>query len=164
MSCCSDAGSVTGPTNKAFGSLGLTIPPSIGASRRDHPLIDRRSFVTILTLSMLTAPLAVEAQQRACRCSRCAARCHVPDQQRRVLDRAAKSRLPTIYWSRDLVEAGGFIAYGANFPDVLRQTAFVDKILKGAKPADLPIEQPAKFELVINLKTAKALGADEIIQ
>jgi len=87
------------------------------------------------------------------------------DQQRRVLDRAAKSRLPTIYWSRDLVEAGGFIAYGANFPDVLRQAAaFVDKILKGAKPADLPIEQPAKFELVINLKTAKALGADEIIQ
>ena len=80
------------------------------------------------------------------------------DQQRRILDLAAKSRLPAIYWSRDLVEAGGLMAYGANFPDVFRQAAiFVDKILRGAKPADLPVEQPAKFELVINLKTAKAL-------
>ena len=97
------------------------------------------------------------------------------DQQRRILDLAAKSRLPAIYWSRDLVEAGGLMAYGANFPDVFRQAAtFVDKILKGAKPADLPVEQPAKFELVINLKTAKALGltisqsvllrADQVIQ
>jgi len=81
------------------------------------------------------------------------------DQQRRILDLAAKSRLPAIYWSRDLVEAGGLMAYGANFPDVFRQAAiFVDKILKGTKPADLPVEQPAKFELAINLKTAKALG------
>jgi putative ABC transport system substrate-binding protein len=81
------------------------------------------------------------------------------DQQRRILDLAAKTRLPAIYWSRDLVEAGGLMAYGANFPDVFRQAAtFVDKILKGAKPADLPVEQPAKFELIVNRKTAKALG------
>ena len=81
------------------------------------------------------------------------------NQQRRVLDLAAKNRLPAMYWSRDLVEAGGLMAYGANFPDVFRQAAtFVDKILKGAKPADLPIEQPARLELVINMKTAKALG------
>jgi putative tryptophan/tyrosine transport system substrate-binding protein len=60
------------------------------------------------------------------------------DQQRRVVDLAAKSRLPAIYWSRDLVEAGGLIAYGANFPDVLRHAAtYVDKILKGAKPSDV---------------------------
>jgi putative ABC transport system substrate-binding protein len=78
--------------------------------------------------------------------------------QRRILDLAAKSRLPAMYWSRDLVESGDLMAYGANFPDVFRQAAsFVHKILKGAKPAELPIEQPAKFELVINLKTAKAL-------
>ncbi len=81
------------------------------------------------------------------------------NQQRRVLDLAAKNRLPAMYWSRDLAEAGGLMAYGANFPDVCRQAAaFVDKILKGAKPAELPIEQPVKFELVINLRTAKALG------
>jgi putative ABC transport system substrate-binding protein len=78
---------------------------------------------------------------------------------RRILDLAAKSRLPTLYWSRDSVEAGGLMSYGANIPDMYRQAAsFVDKILKGTKPGDLPIEQPTTFELVINLKTAKALG------
>ena len=81
------------------------------------------------------------------------------NQQRRILDLAARSRLPAMYWSRDLVEAGGLMAYGANFPDVFRQAAnFVDKILKGGKPAELPIEQPARLELVINMKTVKALG------
>jgi putative ABC transport system substrate-binding protein len=81
------------------------------------------------------------------------------NQQRRIFDLTAKGRLPTMYWSRELVDAGGLMAYGANIPDVCRQAAiFVDKILKGAKPGDLPIEQPAKLELVINLKTATALG------
>jgi putative ABC transport system substrate-binding protein len=80
------------------------------------------------------------------------------DQQRRILDLAAKSGLPAIYWSRDLVEAGGLMAYGANLPDVfLRAAGFVDKILRGAKPADLPIEQPTKLELAFNMKTATAL-------
>ena len=78
---------------------------------------------------------------------------------RRILDLAAKNRLPALYWSRDSVEAGGLMSYGANIPDMYRQAAiFVDKVLKGAKPAELPIEQPSKFELAINLKTAKALG------
>jgi ABC-type uncharacterized transport system substrate-binding protein len=77
----------------------------------------------------------------------------------RLIDLAAKNRLPAAYTNRLPVEAGGLMSYGPNFPDLWRRGAgYVDKILKGAKPADLPVEQPAKFELVVNLKTAKALG------
>jgi putative ABC transport system substrate-binding protein len=72
---------------------------------------------------------------------------------------AVKHRLPTSAWVRELPEAGCLMSYGASLPDAARRAAyFVDKILKGAKPADLPVEQPTKFELVINMKTAKALG------
>jgi putative ABC transport system substrate-binding protein len=71
------------------------------------------------------------------------------------------ARLPTIYVHREYVDAGGLISYGANFPDLFRRAAeIVDKVLRGAKPADIPVEQPTKFELVINLTTAKALGLD----
>ncbi len=77
----------------------------------------------------------------------------------RIVGLAAKSRLPVMYGFREFVDAGGFMSYGANLSDLFRRAAtYVDKILKGAKPADLPVEQPTKFELVINLKTAKALG------
>ena len=76
----------------------------------------------------------------------------------RLADLAAKSRLPSVGY-REFVEAGGLMSYGPSLPDLWRRAAtFVDKILKGAKPADLPVEQPTRFELVINLKTAKALG------
>jgi len=72
---------------------------------------------------------------------------------------AARHRLPTVFQSREFVDAGGFISYGVSFPDLYRRAAvYVDKVLKGAKPADLPVEEPTKFELVVNLKTAKALG------
>ena len=94
---------------------------------------------------------------------------------RRLADLAIKHHLPAMYPFRNFADAGGLIAYGPNLADLSRRAAtYVDKILKGAKPADLPIEQPTKFELVINLKTAKALGltipqsllsrADEVIQ
>jgi putative ABC transport system substrate-binding protein len=88
---------------------------------------------------------------------------------------AAKNRLPAMYNTREYVDAGGLMAYGPNLPDLWRRAAtYVDKILKGAKPADLPVEQPMRFELVLNMKTAKALGitfpltimvrADQVIQ
>jgi putative tryptophan/tyrosine transport system substrate-binding protein len=79
--------------------------------------------------------------------------------QKRIVDFALKSRLPSIYSSRGYVEAGGLMSYGADLADRYRRVAiYVDKILKGAKPADLPVEQPTKFELAINLKTAKQIG------
>src|SRR5215470_1734061 len=88
---------------------------------------------------------------------------------------ATKQRLPVIYTQRAYTDAGGLMSYGPSISDMFRRAAtFIDKILKGAKPADLPVEQPTKFELVINFKTAKALGltipqsvlvrADEVIQ
>ena len=98
-----------------------------------------------------------------------------PTARRQLVDFAAKNRLPAMFMNRDYVAAGGLMSYAPNFSDGFRHAAqYVDKILKGARPRDLPVEQPTKFELVINMKTAKALGltlspsisvrADEVIQ
>jgi len=100
---------------------------------------------------------------------------HVDSNERWIAELAVQSRLPTIYWHREFAEVGGFMAYGASRRDLARRAAsYVDKILKGTKPADLPVEQPMKLELVLNLKTAQALGltipptllfqADEVIR
>ena len=95
--------------------------------------------------------------------------------QRQLGDLAMKQRLPTMFGARGHAEVGGLLSYSANYPDLMRRSAaYVDKILKGAKPGDLSVEQSSKFELVVNLKTAKSLGitipqsvmlrADELIQ
>ena len=82
--------------------------------------------------------------------------------QQRIVDLVARNRLPAVYPAREFVEAGGLIAYAVNYPDLyFRFASFVDKIFKGAKPGELPVEQPTKFELVINLKTAKAPRAHD---
>jgi putative ABC transport system substrate-binding protein len=97
------------------------------------------------------------------------------DQRTRIAELAARSRLPAIYTVKEYAEAGGLMAYGVNLGESFRRAAsYVDKVLKGVRPADLPVEQPTKFDLVINLKTAKALGltipqsvlarADQIIE
>jgi putative ABC transport system substrate-binding protein len=79
--------------------------------------------------------------------------------RKRIVDLALRSRLPSIYQSREFVDAGGLMSYGADEAESYRRVAyFVDRILKGAKPADLPVEQPMAFELIINLKTAKQIG------
>jgi putative ABC transport system substrate-binding protein len=92
-----------------------------------------------------------------------------------IVELAARYRLPAMYAAREFVDAGGLISYGVNYPDLYRGAAiYADKILKGAKPGDLPVEQPTRFEFVVNLKAAKALGltipvsfqlrADELIE
>ena len=93
----------------------------------------------------------------------------------RINTLALATRIPTMHGNREHVEAGGLMCYGANFPDLYRRAAYlVDKVLRGTKPADIPVQQPIKFDFVINLKTAKALGleipptllarADEVIE
>ncbi len=95
--------------------------------------------------------------------------------QQPILDLVARNRLPAVYPARDYIIAGGLIAYGVNYPDLyFRFASFVDKIFKGAKPSELPVEQPTRFEMVINLKTAQTLGltvpesliarADEVVE
>ena len=81
------------------------------------------------------------------------------DNQKRIAGLTLKSRLPSMYTNREALDAGGLMSYGADLAESYRRVAYyVDRILKGAKPADLPVEQPTKFELVINLKTAKEIG------
>jgi putative ABC transport system substrate-binding protein len=119
----------------------------------------RREFISLLG-GAATWPLAAHAQ---------------PSKKPTVGFLALVARLPTVYGARENVEAAGLISYGPNFTDLFRRAGdYVDKILRGTKPADLPVEQPTKFELVVNLVTAMALGlevpatvlarADEVIE
>ena len=93
----------------------------------------------------------------------------------KILETVMAAKIPTVFGFREFVDAGGLMSYGANFPDLFRRAAdFTDKILRGAKPADMPVQQPVKFDLIVNLKAARALGlkipesflllADEVIE
>jgi putative ABC transport system substrate-binding protein len=80
-------------------------------------------------------------------------------ERKRIVELAGKYLLPAVYFSREFVDDGGLMSYGADYPDLFRRTAvYVDKILKGDKPADLPVQQATKFEFIINLKAAKQIG------
>jgi putative ABC transport system substrate-binding protein len=140
------------------------------SSTQSYPLLLRETEAAARALGMqlqvveVSGPTGFSNAFSAVTRERAGALLVLPDpmfrnQQERILDLGVKHRLPAMYWSRELADAGGLMSYGPNVPDVYRHAAtYVDKILKGAKPADLPVEQPAKFDLVINLKTAKALG------
>jgi ABC-type uncharacterized transport system substrate-binding protein len=127
----------------------FTIPVHLGVCVQSHEVREPRDF---------------EAAFQAAAKARARAVTIVSDSvmfahRAQILELAAKQKLATMHPQRQWVEDGGFISYGPNFSDLSRRAAiYVDKILKGAKPAELPVEQPTKFELVINLKTAKALG------
>jgi putative ABC transport system substrate-binding protein len=155
-------------------------------SNNAHPAVLRQSDGAARTLGLrlhilqARTPPEIEAAFAAMRSQRAGGILVLRDplffaQRTQIVALAAKSRLPAVYGNREHAEAGGLMAYGANAPLMFRRAAtYVDKILKGAKPADLPVEQPTKFELVVNLKTARALGltvprsvlslADQVIQ
>ena len=142
------------------GSLGFDQPPELAGGRSCRP----RAGVEAAVARDSRCGRASKRPSRAATGARAGALLVFAGgllypQTRRVAELAAKSRLPAMYAFRPQVEAGGLISYGADINDIWRRAAvFVDKILKGAKPADLPVEQPSKFELVINLKTARSLG------
>lgn len=167
------------PGATRVGVLSNPGPPTYRLARRN--LEDAaRSLGVRLHIGEVRGPSELESAFSTVRKERVEALLVVNDpmlfaQRGRIADLAAKNRLPGIYEWREFSEAGGLMSYGADLADLYRHAAtYVDKILKGAKPADLPIEQPTKFELVINLKTAKALDvtipqsvlvrADEVIR
>jgi putative ABC transport system substrate-binding protein len=145
------------------GVLGTSTQPGYAQVAKEIEISAAALGVKLQVLDILT-PNDIEAAFRNARTGRAEAvvvlaSAVVAPHRTRVVDLAVKSRLPAIYPYREYVETGGLMSYGVQVNDLYRRAAtYVDKILKGAKPADLPVEQPTKFELVINLKTAKQIG------
>jgi putative tryptophan/tyrosine transport system substrate-binding protein len=143
--------------------FGSSTSPGNAQSLREVELAARAFKVQLQYLDVLD-PKDIETAFRAASKERAEAVLALPSfllnsQRKQVVDLAVKSRLPAIYDRREFVNDGGLICYGTNFTDLSHRAAtYVDKILKGSKPADLPVEQPTKFELVINLKAAKRIG------
>ena len=139
-----------------------------GGTRGNLTLTDMEAAAKALGLKLLSLPVRglddfesafARAKRDGAQALITTANSLIITQQRQLLDFAAKNRLPAMYPTSEFVEAGGLISYAPNNADLWRRAAtYVDNILKGAKPSDLPVEQPTKFELIINLKTAKQIG------
>jgi putative ABC transport system substrate-binding protein len=159
---------LTNPTNRAHAAMARVLKVAAG------------SFGAQLLVLEASDPAQLEGAFAAMTKERAAALLVLTDsvfvgQRRRIADLAAKSRLPALYSQKEFVEVGGLVSYGPSLRDMYRRAAIhVDKILRGAKPGDIPVEQPTKFELIINLKAANTLGltipqslllrADEVIE
>lgn len=143
--------------------FGSSTNPDNAQSLREVDSAARAFKVELQSIDVLD-PKDIEAAFRAATTGRADAVIVLPgavfdSRRRQIVDLAEKSRLPAIYYKSEFVEDGGLMTYGTSWTDLSRRTAtYVDKILKGAKPADLPVEQPTKFELLINLKAAKQIG------
>jgi putative ABC transport system substrate-binding protein len=144
--------------------LGNSTQPGNAQMLRELELAAGKLSVKIQYLNIL-APAEIETAFQAARKERSDAvimlvvGTAIISHRAKILDLVAKNRLPSVFTDEQYVEDGGLMAYGVSMPDLFRRAAqYVDKILKGAKPSELPIEQPTKFELVVNLKTAKAIG------
>ncbi|MDZ4347015.1 MAG: ABC transporter substrate-binding protein [Candidatus Binatia bacterium] len=143
--------------------FGTSTQPGHAQELREVELVAKAFGVKLQYLDVLE-PNDIETAFRAATKGRAQAVLMLPgpvliSQRTQVVDLAVKNRLPAIYWRSDFVEAGGLMVYGVNLNDLDRRAAtFVDKILKGRTPADLPVEQPMKFEFIINLKAAKQIG------
>jgi len=171
--------SSTVPNVSAVGLLINTTNPQATPLRSETEVTARSHGLRLVSFSAVT-PMELEQAFGAAAKARVGAMITMPDAmfwnfRDRIVDLAASARLPTIYAEREFVEAGGLMSYGPNVPKNFHRAAtYVDKIFKGASPADLPVEQPTSVDLVINLKTAKVLGlaipqtvllrADEVIQ
>ncbi len=156
------------------GNRSLGSPASPSSGRRDQPgnaqslqevELAAKAFKVKLQYLDVLDPKDIETAFRAATKDRARRNPRVADPlglrctARQFIDLAVKNRLPAIYSRSDFVEAGGLMSYGASFPDLMRRAAtYVDKILKGRTPADLPVEQPMKFEFIVNLKAAKQIG------